>query len=98
MNILVNDIADCCKGVRNTAGGFHWVYADELNACDINQIINKKRNARKTLEKKVRCIETGVVFDSVTRAEMDTGTDVSSISACCRGKLKTTHGLHWEFV
>ena len=98
LNILVNDIADCCKGVRNTAGGFHWVYADELNACDINQIINKKRNARKTLEKKVRCIETGVVFDSVTRAAMDTGTDVSSISACCRGKLKTTHGLHWEFV
>lgn len=98
LDIGAKDISKCCKGIRNTAGGFHWVYTDELNIRDINQISNQKRNAKTKLHKQVRCIETGVIYDSVTQAAIDTGADISSIAACCRGRLKTTHGFHWEFV
>lgn len=38
LNIRSSNILECCKGVRNTAYGFHWKFADEIQnqeaACD----------------------------------------------------------------
>ncbi len=48
--------------------------------------------------KSVRCIETGVVYPSIIEAERATGFYHSSISMCCDGRQKKTHGTHWEFV
>ena len=49
-------------------------------------------------DKPVRCIDTGIVYRSISAAFRDTGCDGSAIGKCCTGKLKTSHGLHWEFV
>lgn len=48
--------------------------------------------------KKVMCVETGKVFNSITDASIFIGRDGSAISACCRGKQKTCGGYHWEYV
>lgn len=48
--------------------------------------------------KPVRCIETGIVYQSIKEAERATGIYHSSISMCCDGRQKKTHGTHWEFV
>lgn len=48
--------------------------------------------------KPVRCIETGVVYNSAQQAKRDTGISNSSISQACRGIFETAGGLHWEFV
>lgn len=48
----------------------------------------------------VRCIETGVVYSSVSQASKETGADKSAITKCCR-KIKryvTSGGYHWEFA
>ena len=48
--------------------------------------------------KKVRCIETSIVYESGKAAAEAMGLDPSHISKVCRGKLKTTGGYHFEFV
>ena len=47
-------------------------------------------------EKKVRCIETNTIYDSVQQASEDA--TKSNIVSCCRGRRKTTCGFHWEYV
>ena len=49
-------------------------------------------------KKKVRCIELNIIFGSVKEASEYIETDPTSISACLRGRQKTTCGYHWEYV
>ena len=49
-------------------------------------------------QKKVRCVETGTVYDGVRDAERQTNILHSSISKACQGKYKTAGGYHWEYV
>lgn len=48
--------------------------------------------------KRVRCIETGIIYETLKIASEETKLDKASISKCCNGKLKSCGGLHWEFV
>ena len=50
--------------------------------------------------KRVLCIETGKVYDSVRQVERETGLAESSISNCCNGhkKYSTCGGYHWKYV
>ena len=50
-------------------------------------------------KKKVRCIEEGITFNSVTDAAKYFNSKYTShISECCKGKIKTYLGYHWEYV
>ncbi|MCD7779781.1 MAG: hypothetical protein LUH05_03830 [Candidatus Gastranaerophilales bacterium] len=58
-----------------------------------------------TPSKKVRCIETGTVFQSAREASywIEFVREIyycnqDLIKQCCRGKQKTSYGYHWEFV
>ena len=56
-------------------------------------------NTRKfTNCKKVMCIETGIVYESIISASTKTGTDKMGICNCCKGKIKTSNGYHWKYV
>ena len=58
-----------------------------------------RRKIGKGNSKKVRCIETGEIFDSVTAASIDKGIlSNSCISAALHGRYKTSGGYHWEYV
>jgi hypothetical protein len=48
--------------------------------------------------KKVLNLDTGEVFESMTKAAENYGIDASSISMCCRGKTKTAGGYRWKTV
>ena len=49
--------------------------------------------------KKVRCIETGVIYRSCVEAGKAYGLkSTDSIGKSASGKIKTSCGLHWEFV
>ena len=45
--------------------------------------------------KKVICLETGIVYNSIKEAE--TIENTNNISYCCNGKRKSTNGKHWKF-
>lgn len=46
----------------------------------------------------VLCVETNVVYPTVTEAQRATGINHSNICAVCRGKRQTTGGYHWRYV
>ena len=47
--------------------------------------------------KKVLCVETQIVYDSMHIASEKTNTHISDICICCKGKLKTANGYHWQY-
>ena len=47
--------------------------------------------------KKVMCVETGEIFESVSSAARSVGTSSTLISSCAKGKSKTCQGFHWEY-
>lgn len=48
--------------------------------------------------RKVKCVETDIVYQSITEASKAVNRDSSSISKCCRGKQATVAGYHWIYV
>ena len=73
------------------------------------QIVNRTRNktgcpmcgiseVKSKLQLKVRCKETGRIFESSSEAAIWLGVSKSLISACARGDLKHAGGYHWEYV
>lgn len=62
-----------------------------------NETIQKKIDSAKT-KKRVLCIETGIVYESLADAFRQTGISKFHISAVCNGRLKRTGGFHWSFI
>lgn len=48
--------------------------------------------------KRVRCIETGVIYNSYAHASRETGLCDVCIYYCCIGRQKATRGFHFEYV
>lgn len=48
--------------------------------------------------RKVLCIETGVIFDTIKEAGEFIGGSPKNITTCCRGRLNTSGGYHWQYV
>ena len=78
-----------CHDPFVTAGGFHFMRSDMPYT-----VVDTPRRGPKP----VRCIETGEVFSTAREASMATGIHWGSISENCLGKIKSTHGMHFEFV
>lgn len=38
------------------------------------------------------------IWDSVSQVARDFGVSQGNISACCRGRIKSAYGFHWEYV
>ena len=57
------------------------------------------RNERvgKSLSKKVICITTGEIFNSMREACRKYNISVGSMTECCQGKRKTVGGYKWEY-
>ena len=51
---------------------------------------------RKDRSKKILCIETGEIFESMSEAERKTGIYHGNISQVCLGKRKTAGRFHWR--
>ena len=51
-----------------------------------------------SLKRKVMCIETGVIYDSIREASKHVGTPASNIGSVCRGKTKTAGGYSWSYI
>lgn len=48
--------------------------------------------------KRVLCIETGIIYESLREAGRQTATCNGDISKCCRGLKKTAGGYHWRYI
>lgn len=52
----------------------------------------------RTSNKRVMCIETGEVFDSIKEVNMKYGFHSENICACCKGRVKSANGYHWRYA
>ena len=75
---------------NNHVNNLEWLTMSEQN-------IHGTRTERTS--KRVRCIETGRIYESINDASRQTGLSQSSIWSCCKGqRYKTVGGFTWEFV
>lgn len=77
----------------NYACNLEWVTAKE-NANYGTR--NSRMGAKKSIA--IKCIETGIVFDSIRKAAIFAKRKGSTISSCLSGKTKTAGGYHWEYA
>lgn len=79
---IINHI-DSCKS-NNCIGNLEW--------CD------SRYNNTYSQGKKVQCVETEEVFNSISEAAEAKNAQKSSISKCLVGKYKTAANLHWRLI
>lgn len=70
----------------------------KVGFCLKKQLKKMSESHKGKATKKVRCVETGAIFDSVSEAAAFVGKYISGVIACCKGKQKTCGGYHWEYV
>lgn len=52
----------------------------------------------RTSNKRVMCVETGELFDSIKEVNVKYGFSISNICACCKGRVKSANGYHWRYA
>lgn len=85
------------KGINPLKKDVHCMFLEDfkkLSEQEIEIIINKgMKHIRK-----VQCVETGRVFNSVTEAAKSVGSATSNISKCCKNQKCICKGFHWTYV
>ena len=96
-NICRGDIGKCCLHQIKTANGYHWqYYKDELNLEENRKhLIDKIGYGR---GKKIICVETGKIYNSIKDASLDINIDNSYIGKAVKGIRETAGGYHWEIA
>lgn len=80
----------CCRGIRESAGGFNWCYEKE----DSNSPGNNRAKAVEQYDLSGVLLN---IFPSMQAAANSTGTSYASISMCCNEKHRTAGGYIWRF-
>lgn len=70
---------------------------ENLEWCDGFYNQQHSRNVLKNGNRRVRCVETGVEYESVKHAAECSGSYIPNIVRACRN-ASTAAGLHWEYV
>ena len=98
-----NHISQCCSGDRKSEGVINgercgWMYYDDyknLPKKDLDILI--KGLSENKSHKKVVCINTGEVFNTVTEASLKYNISAQNISSCCTQKGNKTAGKLGEY-
>lgn len=103
-----NGICYCCSYKRNTCGGLTWMYLDEYEYMVNNDLSTEDMKARyipKNVTKKVVCLDTKEIFNSIVEANkyahlgIYSGriSDACRSKKCCAGKDDNGRYLHWMY-
>lgn len=93
-----SSITQCCNRVYKHAAQFIWRY--EGDVVTEEDLIFSNSDSR--LNKKIKQVDEKenviMIYDSVAKAGKAIGISPSAITACCKGKQKTSGGFKWEYV
>ena len=82
---------------NNSVSNLEWCDTKYNNNYGTHQqrgIETKKRNG--TFSKRVKCLETGIIYESVAEATRQTG--ITHITDVCKGKRHIASGYHWQYI
>lgn len=90
-------ISQCANEIkeRNSYKNKLWSY---INTKENWERLKQKNKEKKGGPKKVRCIETNMIYDTAVEAHKITGIHKNSIRNVISGRAKTAGGYTWEFV
>lgn len=101
-------ISQCCNGKRNFAGrmpnGDYRVWEFLENFDPNKKYTFEKRGKFSNRKRKVKCLTTGEIFDTITEAAEKYGLTGSNITAACKGRYKSAGKLpdgtplRWSYV
>ena len=91
LNLPRNSIRKVCFGKQENVRGFHFVMADI--PAEERKIFQLKPDSRL----RVRCLETGAEYESISEAGRQLGIFAENIGKVCHGERKSTGGKHFEF-
>lgn len=89
LNIEPSSISAVCRGKRKSAGDLHFCYSKDYDENKEYDLSLKKR--------KVRCLNTGEIFNSITEAKNKLNIKNAHISEVCSRKLKSINGYSFEY-
>ena len=61
-----------------------------------SQTAEARKKLSKAKSKKIRCVETNVIYINSLEAHQQTGINYANIRSACLGNRKTAGGFHWE--
>ena len=64
----------------------------------ISEESKRKMSESSSHKRKVLCIDTGIVYESMIDAAKDVNTPRSNIGSVCTGKTKTAGGYSWKYI
>ena len=77
----------------NNVNNLEW--CSTLDNLNHSHVIEKASVAQ---FRKVKCVTTGKIYNSIKEASDELGLYHSNIVACCNGRRATCGGLEWEYV
>ena len=86
-------IAKVCKGDRKTAGGFHWKFVNQEDV-QTNSPLKFTKIQQWSFDGETLVAE----YVSIKAAGEAVKSDKSTISKCCKGKLRSAGGFKWKAV
>lgn len=89
----MSQVSECCHGTAKTCGGYNWCLYDEY---DPDTYVMKKPGIDNA-PKRVLCVETGDIYESLTLVAED-GFSPSAVSRVCRGELQHHKKFHFEYI
>lgn len=92
-------VAGCCRGERNSHGGYAWKFADiTLTEKQILEVKNKKPREINREIKRIDVKTKEIKLYRNTLAVADDGFSLGNVIACCNGKRNEHKGFFWEYV
>ena len=93
-------LSDARKGEGNPMYGKHPSEETrrKLSESHMGKFIRNRKKYIDTHRKRIMCIETGKIYESIGDAAKDTGWSTSYISSVCSGKRSATGPYHWRCI
>ena len=99
----IRHIGEVCCHYRETAGGYHWAYVDDLEQQEkFKEFKNTdKKTIKKVFRRKIRCVSTNTIFESTADADRWCKSQFGHGLVLHRkedGTFRKACGLEWEFI
>ena len=87
-----------CNGKQGHTKGVRFAYVSDYEAGRVPKFISMIKGANHRSARAVRCVDTGLIYSTITEAETANGIHRGKIALVCKGERRTAAGKRWEYL